>query len=63
MNYLQCSGDLLRALVGLLFIVRPHEIEVGDLGGDVFIEKYIVWLQISMNDSLVMEKLEATGDP
>jgi len=49
--------------VGLLFIVRPHEIEVGDLGGDVFIEKYIVWLQISMNDSLVMEKLEATGDP
>ena len=63
MNYLQCSGDLLRALVGLLFVVRPHEIEVGDLGGEVFIEKHIVWLEISVDDPLVMEKLEATGDP
>ena len=49
--------------MGLLFIVRPHEIEVGDLGGEVFIEKHIVWLEISVDDPLVMEKLEATGDP
>ena len=63
MNYLQCSGDLLRALVGLLFIVRPHEIEVGDLGGEVFIEKHIVWLEISVDDPLVVEKPEAASYP
>jgi hypothetical protein len=41
--------------VSLLFIVHSQEIEVGDLGVEVLIEKYIMWLEISVNDPLVME--------
>jgi hypothetical protein len=60
---LQCSSDLLSALVSFLLIIHPHEIEIGDLWVEVMVEKYIVWLEVSVNDPLVMEKQKATSNP
>jgi len=61
--YLQCSSDDLSSLVSFLFIIHPHEIKIGDLWVEVIIEKYIVWLQVPMNDPFVVEKPEATTNP
>jgi len=60
--YSQCSSGLLGALMSLLFIVHPHEIEVGNLGVEVLVQKYIVRLQISVDDPLVVKKPEAASN-
>jgi hypothetical protein len=44
-------------------IIHPHEIEIGDLWVEVMVEKYIVWLEVSVNDPLVMEKQKAKSNP
>jgi len=61
--YLQCSSDLLSALMSFLFIVHPHEIKIGDLWVEVIVEKYIVWLEVPVNDPLVVKKPEAASNP
>jgi hypothetical protein len=49
--------------MSFLFIIHPHEIKIGDLWVEVIVEKYIVWLEVSVNDPLVVEKPEATSNP
>lgn len=49
--------------MSFLLIIHPQEIKIGDLWVEVMVEKYIVWLEVPVNNPLVMEKLKAASNP